>query len=226
MKESVILVCGILLFNFHLFSNENDKYIEKQIANIDKLLSKGKFANGIIYTKKDTVEMRLLTFKRKVKMNCHLFCIGKSEKDSIKILKANEILGYKVLGEEYISHKSKEGVFFIKKLETGKVVLYEKPAIPSDTRLLYYLKFPNYYNYVIINPTKNNITEYNMPNTRPSSSSDIIETHIKSNGINDAFKIFVKNYLGDCEKATNMVRAGFYTIQDIPDVIRTYNSCF
>jgi len=226
MKKSVIILCGLLLLNIHLFSNENDRFIRKQIENIDKLISKGKFVSGLIYTQSDTLETQLLYFKKKAKVNYHLFCIKKNDNDSIEVIKANEILGYKILEEEYFSHKSQEGVFFIKKLEEGKVILYEKHSIPSDTRFLFYLKFPESDDFVIINPHEKNITEYNMPNTSPSSSSDINITCFKSNGINDTFKLFVANYLGDCLKVTNMVNSGFYTIQDISSIIRTYNGCF
>jgi hypothetical protein len=164
-------------------------------------------------------------FKGKAKKNSYLFCISRSGKDKIKIFKANEIYGYKIMNDYYVQHMSDGNYFFIRKTKTGKIDLFEREIIPSDNRFLYLLKFPNNNSYFVINPTENNITEQRMPDTRQPESSGATVLYIASKGINEKFKIFVSIYLGDCYQIKNMVNSEFYTIKDIPIIIETYNNC-
>ncbi len=77
-----------------------------------------------------------------------------------------------------------------------------------------------------LNPLTDNVSEYTLPNSRHSESSGASVTHYQTKGIERTFKMFISSYLGDCVRVTNMVNAGYYTINDIPNIVEVYNSCF
>jgi len=209
-----------------VIAQKNEKYINNQITNIETLISKGDFIKGLIYLDNDTIETDLLTFKGKRETNYFLFCVAKIQMDSIKIFKSNQIKGYKISDMNYISHNSEGSGFFLKQVKKGKIDLFEKSPFPDDNRFLYYLKFSDSYNYLIINPLENDVTVYELPESRQSESSRATVTYFQSKGIHEKFKIFISTYLGDCDKVTNMVKSDFYTINDIPSIIELYNNCF
>jgi len=220
----------ISLFLFILYpiiASDNDKYVENEISNINKLLESGTFVNGLIYFQNDTLETELLYFKRKAKINFYLFCVSRNGNDSIKVYRASEINGYKIQDEIYIKHISDGEHFFIKNIKSGKINLFERKGLPSDNRFLYFLKFPNTNNYYVINPDANNTTVTESPESRQSgSTSRGTVTYYTSKGIDLKFKAFITRYLGDCERVVNMVNTDFYTINDIPIIVESYNNCF
>lgn len=226
MARILITVFLIISFDTLVIAQENEKYINNQIINIETLIDKGEFVRGVIYLNNDTIEADLLTFNGKRKINYFLFCITRTQLDSIKIFKSNQIKGYKILDINYISYNSERSGFFLKQLKTGKIDLFEKCSLPDDHKFLYYLKSPNSVNYFIINPSENNVTEYQLPDNRNSASSGATSTYFQTKGINQKFKIFISIYLGDCDRVTNMVKTDFYTINDIPNIIESYNNCF
>jgi hypothetical protein len=226
MIRLFITVLFIVSIKLLVIGQKNEQYIDSQLISIDKLLDKGEFVKGLIYLDNDTIDATLFSFKGKRKSNHYLFCIVKTECDSIRIFKSNQICGYRISGINYISHHSGESGFFIKQVKTGKIELFEKTSLPDDNRFLYYLKLPNIHDYYIINPLEKNIIVHNLPDSNQPNSSRATVTYFQSTGTYDKFKVFISTYLGDCEKVTNMVKTDFYTINDIPSIVDSYNNCF
>ncbi len=102
----------------------------------------------------------------------------------------------------------------------------QQHAVPIDNRFLYYLKKQKSYSYFVINPLENNISVYNLPDSSKPASPVATKVHFESKGLTEKFKIFVSRHLGDCTKVTNMVKSDFYTINDLPMIVETYNNCF
>lgn len=226
MKRFSLLMMSFIIINTITYGQENEKHIEKTLINLEKLITKGNFANGYIYLPDDTLKVNMLTYKGRKKMNYNLFCVCKNNNDSIKIYRPKDIVGYKINNTVFISHDSDGDKFFMKQLKLGRINLYERVAIPSDNRFLYFMQISRYPYYFIINPFENNITEQELPSTRRSGSSIATETYFQSKGVHEKFKLFIYAYLGDCEEVTNMVKSEFYTISDTPGIVETYNKCF
>ncbi len=212
--------------NQTISGQKNEIYVKNQLKNIEKLLSKGEFKKGLIYINNDTIEIQLFSFAGKRKINYFLFCIAKTKDGSTRIFKPSEIDGYQLLNTKYISHRKKGNSFFIKQIKTGRIDLYERNTIPDDDRFLYYLKFPNTNTYHVVNPNKNSITAHKSPHIRDSESTAASIIYYENTGIDEKFKYFIATNLSDCYKVTNMVKSDFYTINDTPSIIETYNNCF
>lgn len=208
--------------------NENDRYMNKAMERMDKLLKQGSFENGWIYTKNDTISTRILTYKRSKRTLYHLICISKDTNDSIKIFKAEDINGYSINNTYYFSHSSEKCHFFIKRTQSGKVDLYERAAIPEDNRMLYYLKFENNDNLMVLAPYAENFDIWEYPSnssTRHHHTGEQRAVILKSNKYEKKFKYFVRQYFGDCSDVVNLVKADVYTIVDVPSIVRIYNQC-
>jgi len=225
MKSLFIIFTSIIITITVANGQGNQKYIEKEIANLEKLIKKGKFLDGYIYTANDSLKTKLLTFRGKRKKNYHIFCVSKNSNDSIIIYKASDILGYKIEETNFVSHYSNGCNIFLRQLKAGAVDLYEKTSIPSDRRFLYYLRFSNDLNYLILNPEENNVTEQKIPDSSKSESSGATRTYYKSNGLTQKFKMFVAIYFKLCPDVVNRVDSGFYTINDMSSIVEMYNNC-
>lgn len=203
-----------------VLADVNEKYIEKAISNIDKMLVKNKLIKGTIYFKNDSLVADLLFFTKKRDINPYLFCIAKLRNDSLKVFTAKEIDGYRIMDNLFIKHCVNEESFFIKKIKSGRIDLYEKKGLPNDHRPLFYLKLPGYEHLIVIDPGEKNISEVVLP----SNSGSV--THYSSKGIPQKFKQFIFTFLGDCETVKNLVDFEVYTIDQIPGIVETYNNCF
>ncbi len=226
MNRLLLLISSIIISSLQLIGQENENYIESELSKLNRLIEKGNFTNGFVFFTNDTLETELLTFRGKRKMNYYLFCVARISDDSINVFKPSEILGYEIENVDFITHNSDGEKIFIKQIKKGRLDLYEKPSIPSDNRSLYYIKFPGKSDFCIINPFENNVTEHRLPDSRQSESSGATVTYFQSKGIHQKFKLFISMYMGDCSKVTNMVNSEFYTINDIPSIVETYNNCF
>jgi len=225
--EKILLLLISFIISFQISNGqENEIYIEKEFAKIEQLISKNNFVPGYVYFANDTLGIKLLSFRGKRKMNYYLFCISKDINDSIHFYKPSEIVGYRIDSTDFISYTSDNDSYFIKQLKTGKAYLYERESIPSDKRFLYYLRFSSSPNFYIINPFDNNVIENRLTKSSSSKSTGIATIYYKTKGINEKFKIFITSYFSDCIQVTNRVQSDFYTINDIPRIIETYNNCF
>ncbi|MBK8808585.1 MAG: hypothetical protein IPO21_18900 [Bacteroidales bacterium] len=169
-----MLIVFLALFVFSsVHADENDNYIEREISNINKLLENAKFVKGVLFIDNDSVETNILVFKGTHKLNNSLFCVCKMNNNSIKIYRAKEIEGYKFDGKYYKKHISGETHFFILKISSGKIDLYERNDIPSDKRFLYYLKLPSSDNLFVISPFDKNITEYKVSDKSANSTTSV-----------------------------------------------------
>lgn len=225
MIRLLITILLLSSINLTLICGENENYISEKINNIEKLISKGTFINGIVYLNNDSIESKILTFRGKHKLNNILFCISKNNADSIIIFTPNEITGYRINNTNFISHNSNGNLFFLKQIKDGQVELFEKPSIPSDNRFLYYIKFKNKSDYFVINPLENNVIITNIPDNSKPESSGATKVHFKSKSIHEKFAIFISKYFEDCPKVVNMVKSGFYTMNELPLIIESYNNC-
>jgi hypothetical protein len=225
VKRFIALLIFFTPFNAVVCGQANEKYISKEINNIEKSIKKGTFIDGFIYLGSDTIATKILSFHGRKKTNRFLFCVSKGSGDSIKIFKPNEIKGYRIGNNNYLSHCSHVANFFLKQTKQGKVDLFERDPIPSDHRFLYYLNFKNSTDYFIINPLENNITIYDSPNSTLGGFLSPNMLSFNSKGINEKFKIFIAQHFNDCIKVVNMVKNDFYTIDDIPMIVEMYNNC-
>lgn len=224
----------ILLFSLLTFLlnpiDRNDSYIEKEVSNLNELVKNGKFENGFILVKGDTIRTEILRFKRRKNINTYLFCVTKDNANSLKAYTASQIEGYAIGNDVYLTHSEGEVHFFIRLLKSGKAILFERDGIPSDNRFCYYIKLPNYANCFTICPDGQNVEFTILPPSNTSNSSNSSDNtrgiiSIDSKNIPERFKLFVSTYLGDCIRLRNMVQSNFYTINDIPTIIDIYNKC-
>ncbi|MGE0076698.1 MAG: hypothetical protein AB7S48_02460 [Bacteroidales bacterium] len=218
MIFTYFLLSFALLFNT---KDSNDIYIENETSNIIQLTKNGNFEKGFIVENGDTIETNILKFNKQKKINPYLFCVTKDSAEVLKIYTARQIDGYAIGNEVYKSQSSCDNHFFIKLLANGKVCLFERYGIPSDRRFLYYIQLPKFTDYFIICPDGQNVNATIVP---PDKYSPGI-VNIDSKSIPEKFKLFVKNYLGDCVIVSNRVQSDFYTINDIPLIVEKYNEC-
>ena len=199
---------------------ENALLIVKELGNLEKLVAKGQFVEGRIYFENDTILVNLLLFSRWRKTNHYLFCVARNKNSSMTIYRPSDIVGYRINDIDYISHSNESESFFLKQTHVGKVNLYEKQPTPSDQQFLFYLKFDYKSGFYIINPFKENVTQYDL-----SGKSRKVKTCFTTSGIPQKFLAFVRSYLGDCERVVNMVNSEFFSIYNLPDIIGVYNQC-
>jgi hypothetical protein len=217
---NIILLFSLLTFFLNPL-DQNDSYIEKEVSNLNEQVKNGKFENGFILVKGDTIKTEILRFKRRKNKNSYLFCVAKVNADSLKVYTARQIEGYAIGNDTYRSQPAGETRFFIRLLKSGKATLFERDGIPSDRRFLYYMKLPKYANFFIICPDGQNVEATIIPPNKESAGMISID----SKNIPEKFKMFVSTYLGDCVSLRNMVQSNFYSINDIPTIIDIYNKC-
>jgi len=206
-------------------NDKNDFYIEKELTHLKELIKNGKFENGFILVKGDTIQTEILRFNRRKNLNPYLFCITKDKTDSIRVYTAHQIDEYNIGQDHYKSYHSENSYFFIHLYRFGKAILFERYEIPSDGRFLYYIKLPNYQNCFVICPNEQNITITSIGGyTEGNNPVPPVEIY-NSKKIVEKFKLFVVNYMGDCTSLCNMVQSNYYTINDIPLIIDKYNTC-
>jgi hypothetical protein len=160
-------------------------------------------------------------------MNAYLFCVIKDAYDSIRIIKAENILEYRIGETVYKKAKVENEHFFIKQILTGELTLYERESIPSDYKFAYYLKKKNQQGYLEICPNESYfkiIGERNSSYNRDSNNNNEL-IFVSDNSI-EKFKLFINDYFRACEKVRNMVNAEIYSINDIPAIVRAYNELF
>lgn len=205
-----------------LFANADSTDVDKsKVLDNERVLKNAKFKIGIIFQDNDSIESNILIFKRRFKRYSHLYCVVKDSNDSIIVYSPDEIDGYSINNEKFIKHISEEKSFFIKHKVSGKVDLYYRDAMPYDIRLLYYLKFPNFKEFFVLSPSD---IDVNISGVIDRESEPLMT--FKSNQTEEKFKKFVEEYFKDCPDVINMVNAGYYTINDIPSVVKMYNSFF
>ncbi|MFC0878083.1 hypothetical protein ACE01N_15910 [Saccharicrinis sp. FJH2] len=205
--------------------NETEKYISKTLERLDKLLTKGTFTDGYVFMNNDTIATKLLAFKGRAKSNYYLFCISKDASDSVKVYRANEIKGYQIDDNLYLSHSSQGSDFFIQKIKSGRVDLYERDYIPSDKHFLYYLKFPQYNDLMVISPYEDNFKVWEYDRNSSSGVRGQQTAIIESKKIHQKFKVFINQYFGDCGTVVNLVQAEIFFIADLPEIVETFNNC-
>ena len=214
-----------LLFLFTSYENENDQYIQKVTSNPDKLINYGQFEKGYIITHGDTINTEILKFIKRKEKNSFLFCVTKNKTDSIKILTAKQIDGYFVGNEIFRNHISKDAHFFIRLIKTGRAVLYERAAIPSDNRFVYYLKLPAYNDFFILAPEHDKITFISLPLTAGAQGVDFLYYQNTDNQ-NELFKRFINIYMADCVELNSLIVSNNYSVFDLSSIIEIYNHCF
>jgi len=218
----------VLFFIFLIYSpphvNENDLYIQKVTSNPGKLIKCGTFEPGQIFIHGNTINVEILKFNKRKDMNSFLFCMIKNKADSIQIYTAKQIDGYSIGTENYRKHISNDAHFFIRLVKNGRAILYERAAIPSDKRYLYYLKLQKYRDYFVLEPVNDHLTAIYNPS--PEQKFQMCFYYLNPDNKNEKFKLFIKTYLADCERLNLLMSSNYYTIFDIPSVIEKYNNCF
>lgn len=224
MKQTILIL--VMVISLSVFGQVNQKYIKKELIMMKKWLPKASFEPGYIIKQKDTVYTDILAFKNRDKINSFLFCVTKDKNDSIRFYNADEIMEYRVGKLIYKKATADKENFFIKLIKTGKVNLYERVPIPSDSKFLYYLKKKDQRGYFEICPDESNFFIYENKNQDQNQNGGMNETRIFTNNNIERFKLFVATYFTGCEKVRNMVNADIYTIRDIPSIVESYNQSF
>ena len=223
MRLTVLLLTLIFLGN--LFAQENEIYIANELKNLEKLREKLDLVDGFIFLPNDTLPTKLLKFKGKRKVNTNLFCVAQ-DGDTVKIFYPSEILGYKIEEDFYRSHGNETGSFFLKQRVLGAIDLYECMSLPSSPNFNYYLRFNEAKEFIVINPDKPFYKSYEIPDiSQYNTSNSAIASITKSTGVKEMFDLFAVKYLIGCPEVVKMILTEFLTIQDIPDIIETYNDC-
>lgn len=201
------------------------EYINSEIKDIAKLLKKGKIKPGYYVKGIDTTSTFLIDFKNSKKTNSHLFCVEVLTENSFNIIYPTDINYYSVNGKRYKKHASKKNSFFIKELEIGKVKLYSRAKLPSNSKNLYYILFENEKNYLILDADAEDIEIVTLSSGSNGNSNGSATIGISSSGQNEKFKLFIKTYFSDCKSVVNMVRADLLTITDLQSIVSRYNNC-
>lgn len=222
-RTIIFLIC--CFFIRVLTAQENEFYLLDELSNLEKLVEKGKFHDGEIHLNSEILKAEILVFKGRRKKNNYLVCIARFGADSTVVYRPFEIEGYRISEDYFKAHQSASEKFFIKELKTGFINLYNKIPIPADGRDLYYLKFPDNNDYVVLDPFLDKFTMQQIPNNDSEGSTNSNKMMVKYNLQGLKFKVFVSQYMGNCEKVTNMVKSEFYTINDVPSIVDAYNSC-
>lgn len=225
MNKSLIFLTTLFISFFNLHAKNTFDSIPSYEL-LQKLIKKGTFEDGQIYTATDTQSVKILKFKGAYKTNNFKYCITVNDSGTTRAYSAFELLGYKVKDEVFRKHFADKHSFFIKKTITGKACLYEKEKLTGEDSFLYYIQLPGYDQFFVINPFGGNI-ENQANDENLQYSVDKNKTYIKAvtNNIPQKFKLFIEAYFYECKQVVNMVKNEFYTINDIPSIIRTYNSC-
>ena len=201
------------------------EYINSEIKDIAKLLKKGKIKPGYYVKGIDTTSTFLIDFKNSKKTNSHLFCVEVLTENSFNIIYPTDINYYSVNGKGYKKHSSRKNSFFIKELEIGKVKLYSRAKLPSNSKNLYYILFENEKNYLILDADAEDIEIVTLSSGSNGNSNGSATIGISSSGQNEKFKLFIKTYFSDCKSVVNMVRADLLTITDLQSIVSRYNKC-
>lgn len=199
------------------------EYINSEIKDIAKLLKKGKIKPGYYVKGIDTTFTFLIDFKNSKKTNSHLFCVEVLGKDSIKIIYPKDINFYSVNDKTYKKHIANKNQFFIEELEIGKVKLYSRAKLPSNSKNLYYILFENEKNYLILDADAEDIEIVTLSSGSNLNSNGSATIGISSSEQNEKFKLFIKTYFSDCKSVVNMVRADLLTITDLQSIVSRLN---
>lgn len=225
MKKIFLTFCFVSVLLSGLFSQVNQKYIQKETAKQAKWLDKYVFVNGyVLNSTNDTIKTEILVFSKRHKINAYLFCVTKDPNSRISIVSASEIMGYGYGQTHY--KKAKDGTehFFIKRIQVGSVNLYERTSIPSDMRFLYYLQKKNQQGYFEICPDEANFKIKESKNSNNSNNStEGANVIIMTNNNVGRFKLFVQSFFCDCVSVINKVNAEVYSISDLPSIVTEYN---
>lgn len=220
MYTKLFIFILFVIYSTSVFSHRNQTNSVMD-PEIESLLKKAKFEMGTIVKGNDTIPASILVYSRKNRKYSHYYCIVKSADDSVRVYLPTEIDGYSVNNQKYIKQLFDGKFIFIEHREEGRVELYSRGPITTDSRVLFFLKFPTKKYYVVISPYDKSI---DIQSSEDSRGEPMII--YRTNDIDSKFKNFVKDYFSDCTQVVNMVNSGFYTITDIPTVVRIYNACF
>lgn len=105
--------------------------------------------------------------------------------------------------------------------------LFEKPSLPNSKNFLYYVSFKDSSSYFVLNPFEDNVSEEVVPDNRMTNQGGLGSiTYFETHGIYEKFKLFIATHLTGCDEIQNLVNSEFYTIHDLPAIIKRYNTCF
>ncbi len=204
----------------------NQAYIDKHCRKI-KQLPDDSFYNGFITRHGANNKTRIYLKKGSFNRDSYVFIITRDSDSRQVVLTPKDIDGYSVNGNEFIKCTSIKGsvisYFFIRLVERGRIMLYEKESTPNDYEFAYYL-YPPGYKLFYITPYTGNIQDMYKEGNLLASSDHLLD--IKTNGIDEKFKKGFSILVKDCPELVNKILSGFYGINDIRKIIKEYNSRF
>ena len=205
--------------------NPNKAYINRKLKTINKLDHK-KFESGYFVKNGDTTRTNIYVHKTN-SSDIHLYIITMDKQGLKKVYQANEIDYYRVANTSFKSYfyetKKIETHFFLKLIETGKVLLYECNRIPSQNDFCYYIQKSNEKFFYIVSPFSDSFELRSL--SAPAPNDDYDKLLFKSNDDSEEFKKAIVNLLPDCTSIRNKVHSEFYSKSDLPSIIREYNAC-
>jgi hypothetical protein len=179
--------------------------------------------NGFVVRNGDTINCTIYLPQGGINDDCYLYVRAKNKKDSNVLYTPKDIDCYFAMGVLMISHASVSGsdtsYFFMKQLVSGKVMLYQKVSIPSNTEFRYYFRKLGSNDFLFFTPYQKSVMYL-----QESFKSGGMVSKYNSQNDEQFLKTFAE-YLKECPGVHNKLLTGFYTTNDIESIIRDYNSC-
>jgi len=229
MRKILSAVLLLALAVPSVFAGELDSYIEKLTSNEARLLKNGTFRQGIIfYPDGDSLQTELFCFSERKESYHYIFIVERSD-DSIRVIRPDAVLGYKMDGESYKSFSDGEVNYFIRRIDQGRIDLYERGSIPYDDRFLYFMDFSFNNDFFVLDPSASNFARY--MEAAFHSDDRLVGTNggnrftAVTNGNIEKFNYFISGYLQDCEEIRALVLSEVLTIWQLPRIVRVYNTC-
>ena len=236
----ILFIIFILCFSIHSQAQDNFKvvnnytskdnnkdlnqlYINKITKNISKLDS-NYFTNGLIINDTGTIKCKIFLKKNKLNADLYLYILAKfDDNKAVQVLTGKDIKGFIIQGITFLSHcsnsKTVKSYSFIKLLVKGKIILFEREGIPSNTDFTYLFKKSYEENLSIITPFADNILYYN----EVTSNDGAHYFSIATNKIDEKFKVAFKAYFSDCPQVVNKILSGFYSVGHFKTIVEEYN---
>lgn len=143
--------------------------------------------------------------------------------DSLVTYSAEDIEGYVVKGESFRQFNTKTGSIFIRLVKSGRINLYEKAPTPNNQEFTYYLLTATNKIYSIEPLTENIFNEYRLEGHVVNNQQNLFAT--KTKNLDEKFKYCFSVILADCPNVVNLIKSGYYGINDIESIIEAYNVC-
>lgn len=231
-KFKLLVLLGLILIRAS-WAFDPEKELQTQIQkNLTEAKAKdaNAFSSGILMINRDSVKCKVYVKKRgNFDKTMYSFVIVKLPNDSIVAYTADKISGFIVNGHSFRQHCSeiegKTRYFFIRKVVSGYISLYERDGFILDRSFRYYVLFPSTNYFITIDPfTQNLFNETDLGGKIVDLGGPGI-FNARTKRVDEKFKMYFSNLLKDCPVIKNKILNEFYTINDLETIVAEYNKC-